>query len=297
MSKALIVNNAVFSANGFDMVTISEVHATGITVSPTTFSANVIGATQQLSCTVVPADTQDVVRYYSTNPNVAAVTIDGLVTVTGCGSCSIVATAGNVSAVCAVTVVIPLTTGYVQAVCGKVYAGSAYNTLTAVNVYTTSKDHNTGCYAIYAVDEDAEDLPLHYPWVNTSTTPYTYQTMEYIQGRNPWNQLAGWAVPIKLPANCTKIRFTQLSADYGVYPLFFKYNKPARDYNGMVVSRLESAKIDDYVFTYEAQTVVDVPTGGWDSFTVTWVHKNGQESGAFASMSSSDLAEFTVEFL
>jgi hypothetical protein len=296
MSKAIVID-ADFSANSFDHVSFNIIHATGITVTPSTLSMSAIGATSQLAYTVTPANAQDAVMFTSSNSDVATVTSGGLVTVTGCGSCTITATAGNVSDTCSVTVVVPMTSGYVQAVCGKVYAGSANNTLTAVNVYTTSKDHNTGCYAIYAVDSSASDLPLHYPWVNTSTNPYTYQTMEWIQTHNPWSQLAGWAVPIKLPHNCTKIRFKQLSADYGVYPLFFKYNQPARDYNGMVVSRLESPKIDNYSFAYEAQTVVDVPTGGWDSFTVTWVHKNGQESGAFVSMSSSDLAQFTVEFL
>lgn len=295
MGKAIVIN-ADFSANSFDHVTFDVIHATSITVTPSTLALNAIGATSQLSYTLIPADAQETVQFSSSNPDVATVTSDGLVTVTGCGTCTITATAGNVSDTCAVTVVIPMTTGYARAVCGTVDATTASNDLTSVTLYSTNKLYLTGYCAIFAIDETKTDLPLYYDWVDTSVSPNVYKTMEYIQSHNPWSQFAGWSVPIKLPSNCTRIRFRQLSADYAVYPLFYKYNQPSVNCGGLVVVRKQAPKISGSTLTYEMETVVDVPEG-WDSFAATWCHKNGQDAGVFASMSEADLAKFTVEFL
>ena len=77
--------------------------ATAITLSQTTLSFASV-APIRLTATITPADTDDVVRWVTSNPAVASVSSNGVVTPTGNGSCTIVASVGDVTASCSVTV-------------------------------------------------------------------------------------------------------------------------------------------------------------------------------------------------
>ena len=83
----------------------SIVHVTSVSVSPATISENVsVGATKQLSATVLPADATDkTVTWKSSNTAVATVSSTGLVTCKGKGSCTITATADGKEGTCNVT--------------------------------------------------------------------------------------------------------------------------------------------------------------------------------------------------
>lgn len=229
MSKALIIKGADFTNNSIGQVVLDVKHADSISISPSTLSFNAIGAATQLNVALSPADAEDAVRFASSNEDVAVVSQNGIVTVVGCGNCSIIATAGSLSAACIVTVAIKLTQGYVAGRCTLVNSGSSSNTITAVESYAINKLYDKNYYAFVAIDESKTDLPLPYTWVVNATTSgeKSYQTDEYIESHNPWNQFPGWLVPIKLPHNCTKIKFTQLNTDYGAYPLFYQYNVPS----------------------------------------------------------------------
>lgn len=91
-------------------VAVSRIPATGITLSSQSISIN-DGEPVKLTATVEPADSTDTVVWASTEEAVATVEQDGTVTPVESGSCIITATAGDVSAECAVTVAMPLT-GY-----------------------------------------------------------------------------------------------------------------------------------------------------------------------------------------
>lgn len=78
------------------------VNATGITLDKTVLSFEV-AVNQTLTATVEPSDTTDTVVWSSDNESVATVS-NGVVTPVSNGSCTITATAGNVSASCEVTV-------------------------------------------------------------------------------------------------------------------------------------------------------------------------------------------------
>ena len=80
-----------------------EVPATGVTLSESGLVLDE-GETAQLTASVVPEGTTDELVWSSSNPDVATVDENGLVTAVGPGRTVISATAGSVSAVCSVTV-------------------------------------------------------------------------------------------------------------------------------------------------------------------------------------------------
>ena len=75
---------------------------TAISVNPTTVTLQTIGGTQQLTATTTPSGAS--VSWASSNTAVATVDANGLVTSVGYGSATITATAGQLSATCAVVV-------------------------------------------------------------------------------------------------------------------------------------------------------------------------------------------------
>lgn len=85
-------------------VTVSAVTvpATGVTVNPAELTLS-IGGTGALTANVSPEGATDTVAWSSSNPAVATVE-NGVVTAAGVGTATITATAGTVSAACAVTV-------------------------------------------------------------------------------------------------------------------------------------------------------------------------------------------------
>ena len=87
-------------------VTVSAIHATGITLDQTTLTIKQY-ATATLTATVTPENTTDKVTWSSTDEKVATVT-DGVVKGIAQGSTTITATAGEFKATCEVTVVEPL---------------------------------------------------------------------------------------------------------------------------------------------------------------------------------------------
>lgn len=297
MSKALVIKGADFTDNSIGQVTLDVKHADSISISPSTLSLNAIGAAAQLTVTLSPADAEDAVRFSSSNEDVAVVSQNGVVTVVGCGNCSITATAGSLSASCVVTVVVKLTQGYAAGICTLINSASSNSTMTSVESYASSKLYDKNYYALVAIDESKTDLPLPYTWVVNATTSgaKSYQTDEYIESHNPWTEFPGWLVPIKLPHNCTKIKFTQLNADYGVYPLFYQYNVPSGA--ELTARKITSTpQIGSYSIAYETETIIDVPAG-YDSFAVTWKWKPDSTSDKFDVMTEADLAKFTVEFM
>lgn len=87
-------------------VTASRVPATGITLDNTTLSFT--GSTPiQLTATVEPLNSTDAV-VWSSSENAVATVENGLVTPVSDGSCTIYATAGDFTAECSVSVVLPL---------------------------------------------------------------------------------------------------------------------------------------------------------------------------------------------
>lgn len=77
--------------------------ATGINVTPDTLEISE-GATVQLSVELTPPDSTDAIAFESDAPSIASVSESGLVTAVAQGSANITVSAGDQSAVCAVTV-------------------------------------------------------------------------------------------------------------------------------------------------------------------------------------------------
>lgn len=293
--KALVIKNADFSANSFDQVVFDVIHAESISISPSTLALSAIGATAQLSYTVVPNNAEDPIRFTSSNENVATVTNNGLVTVTGVGSATITVTAGAVSAACALTVIVPLTDNFIRAIQTQINASNDTNTVTDVTTYYNYGVWYKAWMSLVRTDDTHAALPIPIQFVDVSVNPAVMQSQEWLDENRPYSKL-GWMIPIKLPQNCTKIRFTALNDNYGVYPTFYKSEVPDTNY-GLTAQRKPQAKSSDWTYVFEQVTIVDVPTG-YDSFDVSWKYENGEEgAGNFGALSSAELAEFTVEFM
>lgn len=98
MSKALKILSANFSTNALAQIEYDEeIPCTGITLDQSTLSFETLEETKQLTPTVSPADSTDIVVWTSSNENVATVS-DGMVTIHGIGTATITATCGSYSA-------------------------------------------------------------------------------------------------------------------------------------------------------------------------------------------------------
>ncbi len=84
-------------------ITAQPISATGITLNKTTLALDE-GASETLVATVAPSNSTDSVTWKSSDEKVATVDANGKVTAVAKGSATITATAGSVSATCAVTV-------------------------------------------------------------------------------------------------------------------------------------------------------------------------------------------------
>ena len=78
-----------------------EIPASGVTLSESSLVLDV-DETAQLTAAIVPEDTTDKLVWASSDPSVATVSQDGLVTAVGPGSAVITAAAGEASAACSV---------------------------------------------------------------------------------------------------------------------------------------------------------------------------------------------------
>lgn len=78
--------------------------ATSITLNQNSLSFTGLNTTQQLTATVLPQDTTDTVTWSSSDPTIATVSDNGLVTSKDYGTCTISATAGSRTATCSVVV-------------------------------------------------------------------------------------------------------------------------------------------------------------------------------------------------
>jgi len=108
MSKALVIKGANFLANKVDTVTLSEVvPCESVTLSESAISFTAIGATEQLTATVLPVDTTETLVWSSSDENCATVA-DGLVTCVGVGTATITAMCGEQSATCTVTATVTI---------------------------------------------------------------------------------------------------------------------------------------------------------------------------------------------
>ncbi len=77
---------------------------TAITLSATSITFDKVGKSQLLSIEVSPANTTDVLTFTSSNPDVASVDANGLITAVADGNVVITVTCGSVTETCAVTV-------------------------------------------------------------------------------------------------------------------------------------------------------------------------------------------------
>lgn len=103
MSNALMIKNADFSANKLCTVQLTDaIPCTRVTLNESALSMNHLGATAQLTASVLPINTTDTVIWSCSNSNVVTVA-NGLVTQVGVGTATITATCGSYSASCTVT--------------------------------------------------------------------------------------------------------------------------------------------------------------------------------------------------
>ena len=82
----------------------TEIACTGIVINTTELLMSELGKTEQLTTTVTPSNTTDVISWKSSNVDVATVTNTGLVKAVGYGTAEITVTCGTQTAICHVDV-------------------------------------------------------------------------------------------------------------------------------------------------------------------------------------------------
>ena len=99
--------------------------AVAISLDVQTLNFSILNSTQQLTATLIPADATDEIEWESSDTTVATVSSSGLVTAVAYGTATITATAGQVSATCAVNIA-PAVLESISAVYTQ--SGTVYNT-------------------------------------------------------------------------------------------------------------------------------------------------------------------------
>ena len=311
MARTLVIKNADFYDHALEQVIYDGVHAESVTISQSTASLDSIGATLQLGYTVVPSDAEDSVTWTSSNNAVASVSRNGLVTVNGCGTCTITVKVGKVTDTCAVTVAV-LLDGYGKYPKAYSTATNATGYLTYVDTLLTTSNHNYDIMMLMCKGKTDynNELLLTYRLSKYNETAQEQRVMEPSEmgasTQRIYNQI-GYPMPIMLPSNCTKIKCTGLDAHYGVIPFFFQsdvhaYGDPTlntdvgkgyyqakrqlSDYTGTWVN-------DSVNWTYQKDTEINIPSG-YDSIALLWRADTDNGGIAFADMTASQLAEFIV---
>ena len=82
----------------------ADIDCASITINVTDYKTTQLGETKQLTATVIPSNTTDSVKWETSNSNVATVTNEGLVKITGYGVAIITARCGTRNAICKITV-------------------------------------------------------------------------------------------------------------------------------------------------------------------------------------------------
>lgn len=300
MSKALVIKGVDFSANALDKVLFDVPHAESIALSDSTLSFDAIGDTHTLTYTVVPSNAEDVVQWLTSDSNVATV-VDGVVTVVGVGSCTITAKAGNVTATCAVAVIVELEFGrYTKS---KAQASTATNRLTYLETLNGTSNNGDDKYLLCCNGEQTyEHLMIDKDMTIIDSTSGNYRAMlpsEMNGGNLRVYNFIGYPLPIILPNNCSKIRCMGINDDYAPYVMFFQNevraeSTPSSDTVGRgypCANRALRNPIDSSTLVYQTNSEFDIPTG-YDSIAVTWVTKDGATE--FTSLTESQIAEFKI---
>lgn len=300
MSKALVIKGADFSANKVATVTFVGVHTESISISSATITATEIGATYQLSAAVVPSDSVDAVAWASSDSNVATVQ-DGLVTITGCGTCNITASSGSYSAFCAVTVEVELQGFTVEP--GLI--ARPVNSTNDVPGWWSKKSPISGTYqstniaATMASDPTQTRLTCDN---SVMTDTGSSGTLKPESSRASWSyQNYGWTVPVTLPNNCRTIKVYSLNADYGTICLFYKSDVVSEYYTGYVCSRkvtgwtfASNSDFSNGPWIYDTFTEYSIPDG-YDSIIVNWyIPQSSASSPVFGDMTPEQLASFRI---
>lgn len=90
-----------------EQTTPPSVPCTSVKLTENALTFSQLGSTWQLAAAAEPGDTTDTITYSSSDPKVATVDATGKITVVGEGSATIIATCGDQTAECVVTVVLP----------------------------------------------------------------------------------------------------------------------------------------------------------------------------------------------
>lgn len=302
MAKALIINGADFSTNKIDTVTFEGEHTTAIVLSEDTISLDEIGATQQLHATIYPIDSTDPIYWTSSDTNVASVSRSGLVTVTGCGTCTITVTSGQYSDTCVIVVEIELT-GYGRYIKSEVTPATNSNTNDLTRIYSllgNSYNAKDKQMLMCGVDQTQTRLAVDFNIVerNQNTNEYFIENPLPYRTSDDSSRSIGYCVPILLPANCKKVRCVAPADYYASYALFYDSDMPASTSSPQYVlcahRYYTGPRNSDYVWDYTVrEKEFNVPTGA-DSVTVSWYADTDSGAVNFANMASDLLNQFKI---
>ena len=293
MSKTLVIKGANFYENRLDHITYNVIHAESIALSTPTIEAGRIGQTYALRYTLTPADAEDPVLWTSSNQSVATVSENGVVTIVGCGACTITATAGEASDVCAVTVEVTLDDVLLM----KTWKAYPPNTTNDISTFSSYAPNTFDIMTAAALDPNEEKLLID---SNMTTGTQADATLKPVGSRPSSYTTFGWVVPLKLAANCSKVKITALDNTYGSCVLFYKSTVPSALCGGIYIASRKPTETwsgsdkANWPWTYSAAAEYNVPAG-YDSVSVTWLaDRENSPFSDFREATAEQLAAFKI---
>ena len=299
MAKTLIIKGADFSANKVATILFPGTHTESISVLPTTKTLTAISGTQQLTATLTPSDSTDPVQWTSSNDSVATVSAAGLVTATGCGSCTITATSNGHTATCSVTVE-PVLSDYSRAVRTFIGPNSSSGHASNCDSYVGTTQTGYDIYMLMAgTDSTMERLNVNYNFAKLDSETNKYYIPNPITGSSALRVMnaIGYVVPILLPTGTSKLVCTALNEHYGAYPMFFKSTTRAGDTDAsqyyFSAYKEAGATPANYSWVYAASKEFTVPSG-YDSVAVLWKADTANGATDFANLTEEQVAAFAL---
>lgn len=305
MSKVLVIKGAAFAANALDTVQFDVIRCTGITLDKTTLNLTAIGAVATLVPTVQPSNCEESIYWTSSNADCCTVTQNGVVTVVGVGTTTIVARCGNYAATCAVAVEIEANVQRQKN--GAADAPNASNNFTKFEAFDSTQSWQSTRMVMYINQQTADDLIVGYGFSvivdSVATLPsWEDSTNTYVQNCKAAG-MTGYPMPIRLPAGCTTVRTETSLTGYGSRVLWFKKDVRASDspssggdttkMSYFSAYRLLAPTNANYSWDYNGGESFTVPDG-CDSCLVVWQSGSGVTS--FKDMADEDVAKFKMYF-
>lgn len=297
-NNAMIIKNADFSQNKVATIAFDVIHTTDLELDEHELTLDDLDGTYQLTYVITPYNSDDPVTFDSSDPSVCTVSSDGTLTLHGIGSATITATSNGISDTCSITGVIDMK-NITKARSAYVMSPSGTSKYSIAGSFDNTTNRNFDIYMLFTdVDSTKERLNISYTYAKEEGGVYVLPD-SYVQADTAYliDTNIGYAVPIVLPENCTRIVCVALNEHYGAQAIFFKSNVRADPSNTSfyyyTAEKAKIAQMSHYDYVFAKTTEAEVPTG-YDSVCIVWKADTANGAVDFHNLTDDQLANFKL---